>query len=142
MTMRRGADARWTINGVAYAVNRYRCGGRVAPIAVGNTEGRCGNPAVADAIGYGAIIADLREGQIELTQPTFDDDNSPYVAPINLVEGAYYAVRHYPAGLSGDFAEYGNCLCVDVEHEGGVPGPQPVRVVFQTDGAYSHPGQE
>jgi hypothetical protein len=141
MPMQITANSRVTINGVAYAIQRIRRGGRVQANDVDNTEGQPGNPDAATALGFGAVLPDLRKGDIELTQAAFDDDNNPHEGPIALVEGEYYNIQHYPAGLAGPAADYGNVLCVECVQEGSSPGPLIPRAVFRTDGAYGHPGE-
>lgn len=144
MTMRRGADARFKIDGVLYAVQRYRRGGRTPGINVSNTEGVQGNAdsPQPDELGFTNKLPDLFDGQFELGSATFDDAANPYARPVPIVEGTYHAILHYPAGLSGPVGDFGNCLCVSNDHSGQIPGPQPINFVFETDGAYNHPGEE
>lgn len=139
MAQRRAADARWKIDGILYAVKRFRRSGRANPIDVSNSEGVPGNPAQPAALGTSACIGDLPEGQFQLVSATFDDAANPFAAPLVLIENSYHTLQHYPAGIAGPAAAAFNALLVEVVSEGQIPGAQPVTLTFQSDGAYLYP---
>lgn len=139
--MQRAANFRFTIDGVAYAVANVRVGAGVQPCVVSNSEGQPGNPDYPAALGYTSVIPDLAEGQMELQSASYDPDNSPFDAPLSLVQGNYYDLNGYPAGTAELEYHYGNCMLVRIEHTARIPGPSPVNLVFQTDGSFNLPGQ-
>src|SRR4051812_30994061 len=132
MPKRRGVDGRWTLNGTAYSVQRYDLGGRLQAIQVANTEGTVGNPNGTVARGYSAKLGDIFEGTVGLTQPTFDENENPFAAPLDLDIGQYVRVKFYPAGLSGPFYDMGDMLLSGMSHSGSVPGAQPLRLEFES----------
>jgi hypothetical protein len=139
--MRRGADVKVTINGVAYAVQRVRVGDRSPALNVSNSEGMPGNPTYDVVGGFVTKTPDLREGTLELVSATFDEDNNPFASPLSLTSGNWYAVDVFPAGLSGPTAQFGNLLLEDVSHDFNIPGLQPVTLRFQSDGRYVMAGE-
>lgn len=137
MPMRRGADARISIDGVFCALNRFEVSDRSSSINVTNTEGIPGSPADSEAArGYAAKIPDIAEGTIRVTFASYDDDNDPFAGSLHLESGVYYPIQVYPTG-SGESHNYGSLLCTEVTHSGSVPGPQPVTATFESDGLYT-----
>lgn len=139
--LRRGADVRITVDGVAFAVSRVRVGDRTTAQNVSNSEGVCGNPLVAPALGFVTKTPDLREGSLEMTAVTFDDENNPFSAPLSFTSGNWYQVSVFPAGLAGPFHDLGNILLTNVTHEFNIPGLQPVNLTFESDGLYVLAGE-
>ncbi len=144
MPKHRSANARAMINDTLWGVQRFRFGSRSPSINVSDTEGTAGNPAAAEATGFTAKIPDLREGQFQLVSATYNDDAGydPFVAPFSIVDGNYYDVKLYPAGVSGNPHHMGSCLLVDISHDGAIPGAQPVTLTFESDAEYFISGQE
>lgn len=140
MSMRRGQDARATINGVAFAFNRFRISDRAASLNVSNSEGRTGNSAGTDSPGFMSKTPDLSEGQFELVAASYDETFNLFGTPPNLTPAFWYDVFVYPVGIDNDPWEFPNALLVEVTHEGNVPGLQPLTLRFETDGAYLPPG--
>lgn len=137
--MQRGANCRWKIDGVLYAVQNFRRGGRAQGINVSNSEGAPGNDVEADAVGFTSKIADVRDGQFQLVSASFDDEDNPFASPLALVEGTYHTLQQFPAGLSGPASSAFNALLVEVSHQGQIPGAQPVTLTFESDGEYDWP---
>lgn len=148
MAMRRAADFRVTIDGTAYAVQRVRVGDHTGTIVVTNTERVPGNAGYTDGSADGehfeAKIPDIRAGQIQLVNATLDETEDTFgPGGYDLVSGYYYALHVIPTATDlAYYHDYGNCLLVDISHEGGIPGPQPVTLTFETDGSYRLAGEE
>lgn len=140
MAMRRGQDARLTIDGVAFAFNRLRVSDRTTAQAVSNSEGRTGNPDFTDSPGFVSKVPDLIEGMIEVVAASFDEDANVFGPPPLISKGFYYVLAVYPNGLSSDPWSIGNALLVEVSHEFQIPGLQPLTLRFETDGIYLPPG--
>jgi len=138
----RPGDGKLTINGVAYSYRTIMRTGRLEPIDVSNSEGYPGNVNGITHPGFRATLPDLRGCEFEVSAAYFDDEDNPYAAPINLIEGGYYDVVWFPFGLTGVAADMGACLCVETSEQGTVgQGALIPRARFRSDTLYSAPGE-
>jgi len=153
MPMRRAADARVTINGVPFSVQRYAVRARSPRIDVSNTERIAGNPGLpigagaADARGRpthgAAFIGDIPLAEIEITVATWNDAINPYIAPLLVRVGFWVTLAFFPVSPAnrvfaplpaGGFYGPWNCLVEDCSHEGIVgQGGQPWSARLVTD---------
>ncbi len=138
----RAADGRMEINGAAYSYRSVQRAGRVNPIDVDNTEGITGSPDGTPAPGYGSTLPDVHKGEFVVSQAMYIDEESPYSAPINLVEGGYYDVVFAPSADTQVPAS-GKYLCVETGEQGTVgQGALIPSARFRSDGFYNGPEQE
>lgn len=137
----RAADGIMEINGARYSYRSVQRAGRVNPIDVDSSEGITGDPDGTAAPGYGSTLPDVRKSEFTVSQAMYVDEQSPYSAPINLVEGGYYELAWFPAGLTGPGA-VGVYLCVETGEQGTVgQGALIVNSRWRSDGLYTNPGE-
>lgn len=107
-----------------------------------NTEGKPGNPVVAaNAPGFASRVRNIKSAAVMLKQATYDEADSPMVAPYKLREATYVRVRIYPAGNSivggGPFHQIDQMYIHKITLAGRVGDLQPFTVMGESDGNYS-----
>lgn len=136
MPQRRGADARFMIDGALFACNRITKRIPQPLLDTSNTEGVASDPEQASNPKLGSVskLPDITGAEIECAAATFNDDDNPFLSPFNVRPGSYHFVTFFPAGLLGP--KYGpwHCAFAGSEHQVMVPGAQPLTVKFETDG--------
>jgi hypothetical protein len=142
MGMQRAADARWSIGGTFFAVQKYSRQTTTQRIDVSNTESIPGNENVAFGLaGFGgptsSFIPEIPVTEISLTSASYDPLNNPMAPPWNIIKGAYLVVAWFPAGINNvGYGPY-NAMVERISHGGTVgQGAQPFDVVLVLDGEF------
>lgn len=132
-----GEDAKIDLNGVPYAVKRFRIQLSRTRRDVSNTEGKAGNPLVADEEpGYESARPGLYRASITLEEPSLDLDDNVFLGGVAIAKADYVSINIYPVGRSGDFHEFPSVLVEEITHEGVVGEEQPVTVQGSTDSIF------
>ncbi len=142
MTMQRAADARWSINGTFFAVQRYSRRTTTQRINVSNTESLLGNDLFSGGVaGSGgptsSFIPEIPVTEIRLTNASYDPLNNPMAPPYGIVKGTYILIAWFPAGVG--HTGYGpyNAMVEEITHEGVVgQGAQPWSCTLVLDGEF------
>lgn len=138
----RAADGIMEINGARYSYRSVQRAGRVNPIDVDSSEGITGDPDGTAAPGYGSTLPDVRKSEFTVSQAMYVDEQSPYSAPINLVEGGYYDILFSPS-TDTTLPASGKYLCIETSEQGTVgQGALIPSARFRSDGFYNGPEQE
>jgi hypothetical protein len=142
MGMQRAADARWSIGGTFFAVQKYSRRTMTQRINVSNTESIPGNENVAVGLaGEGgptsSFIPEIPVTEIRLTNASYDPQNNPMAAPWSITKGAYLVVAWFPAGVNNTGYGPYNAMVEEITHEGVVgQGAQPFSVTLVLDGEF------
>ncbi len=138
MGQRRGADARFVLDGFFFACNRISIRINVPLIDTSNTEGVAADPSGVIAVNPQRFsvskLPDITGAEIECAAATFSDDDNPFLKAIGLFPGSFHTITFYPTGNVG--VQYGpwHCAYAGSEHTVMVPGAQPLTLKFETDG--------
>ncbi len=138
MGQRRGADARFILDGLFFACNRIIV--RITPplIDTSNTEGVAADASLGGVngiLGTVAKLPDITGAEIECTAATFSDDDNPFLKAVGLLPNSFHTLIVFPAGLAAG-VKYGpwHVAYAGSEHTMMVPGAQPITLKFETDG--------
>lgn len=125
-----------TANWVYFACRRWSFSPEGPGLDFSNTEGKPGNPFLANARGFAATGKNLRRARGRVETATFDDTDDPFASPYNIREQVYIGLRIYPAG-SGVLHQFDTVYVERVTLEGEVGGSQPFSFEFISDGNYN-----
>ncbi len=142
MGMQRAADARWSIDGNFFAVQKYNRRTVTQRIMVSNTESIPGNDLFTGGVaGTGgptsSYIPEIPKTELRLSTASYDPQNNPMAAPYDLTKGNYVLVAWFPAGINNTGYGPYNAMVEEISHGGTVgQGAQPFDVVLVLDGEF------
>jgi hypothetical protein len=70
----------------------------------------------------------LQDWELTITQPSFNPNQNPWNAPLNLDLFSYHDVQFFPGGIGTDFYDFTGGLIDDVIHDDDVNQEQPFEV--------------